>query len=251
MARLQILELPEGSGDDRPPFILVVDQADEATVNALSPSNEGLSSHSAVMQKLTGQTAAEQIGARGILVFADTIDIPANEVPVGPDGYPLKIRIEGDFETFREQVQDEIRKAQVELRDVINNDGIAEFSGPKCQYCGANCSDGRSWDGGDLYACPSCADWRAKLNHHRAELLDALGMDRLRDWDDIRNAARGLRKKTEDLAAKIERVLRLPETPQQGVGAEAFDYLNGYRDATRAALSALVNPADDQSPSDA
>lgn len=36
--------------------------------------------------------------------------------------------------------------------------------GPRCRYCGADCSDGRSWDGGDLYACPPCAEFRARRN---------------------------------------------------------------------------------------
>lgn len=36
-----------------------------------------------------------------------------------------------------------------------------DFTEPRCRYCGADCSDGRSWDGGDLYACPACADRRA------------------------------------------------------------------------------------------
>ena len=35
---------------------------------------------------------------------------------------------------------------------------------PTCRYCGADCSGGRSWDGGDLYACQSCADARATRN---------------------------------------------------------------------------------------
>lgn len=240
MARLQILELPEGAGDDRPPFVLVIDQ--------LPVDDDGAA---ALRRDLSNGDVPALIGARAVLCFDGIIDIPANDVPVDPDGYPLKIRIEPDFQKLHEQVQNEIRKAQGELRQAINGDGIAESSGPKCQYCGADCSDGRSWDGGDLYACPSCAEWRAKLNHHRANLLDALGMDRTRDWDDIRNTAAGLRKKCDDQAAKIERVLRLPETPQQGVDAEAFDYLNGYRDATRAALSALVNPSDDQPAVDA
>jgi hypothetical protein len=36
--------------------------------------------------------------------------------------------------------------------------------GPVCRYCGADCSEGRLWDGGDLYACSACADARAA--HH-------------------------------------------------------------------------------------
>ena len=64
MARLQILELPEGSGDNRPPFLLVVDQADEATADDIArwPSN-----------------IAECTGARHVLVFEGTVNIPAND----------------------------------------------------------------------------------------------------------------------------------------------------------------------------
>ncbi|MCX5598441.1 hypothetical protein OOK29_09850 [Streptomyces phaeochromogenes] len=66
MARLQILELPEGSGDDRPPFLLVVDQWPD-TVSANEP---------AVLE--AWMKMAEQAGARTVLLTEDTIDIPAN-----------------------------------------------------------------------------------------------------------------------------------------------------------------------------
>jgi hypothetical protein len=108
MARLQILELPEGSGDDRPPFVLVVDEmpADEAAFEALR-------------RDLNDGDLAKRIGAQGVLCFETTIDIPANEVPVDPDGYPLKIRVEPDFETLREQVQDEIRNVQADVTRAV------------------------------------------------------------------------------------------------------------------------------------
>lgn len=67
MARLQILELPEGNGDDRPPFGLVVDQADYDSLSSLSAALEGW------------QNLKEQIGARAVLVFEETVDIPAND----------------------------------------------------------------------------------------------------------------------------------------------------------------------------
>lgn len=106
MARLQILELPEGAGDDRPPFVLVVDESSYPTVEAYQAA-EGW-----------WQQLAQQIGARGCIVTDDTIDIPANDVPLDENGQPLflKMHVEGEFEHFREQVQDEIRKAQAELR---------------------------------------------------------------------------------------------------------------------------------------
>ena len=80
MARLQILELPEGAGDDRPPFVLVIDQADEATTASLGPTPppDTLSPLEGA-QRALGVSVAEQIGARAVLVFEDTIDIPAND----------------------------------------------------------------------------------------------------------------------------------------------------------------------------
>ncbi|MBZ6102692.1 hypothetical protein ACH4NO_17960 [Streptomyces olivaceus] len=68
MARLQILELPEGSSDDRPPFLLVVDQV---------PANgDGFE---ALRRDLMDDYLAARTGARAVLVFEDTIDIPAND----------------------------------------------------------------------------------------------------------------------------------------------------------------------------
>jgi hypothetical protein len=230
MARLQILELPEGSGDDRPPFVLVVDQMpkEDAAFEALRCD--------------LGFATAEQLGARAVLVFEETIDIPANDVPVDADGNPLflKLHVEGDFEQFRQQAQEEIRKAQAELREAIGTTGSEGPNGPKCQYCGADCSNGRSWDGGDLYACGSCADWRAKLNQHKTALLEALGMDRTRDWDDIRNAAAGLRKERDAKAAALERVRALDDDPEMmdAQHPDSSGYLHGYRVAISTARRA-------------
>ncbi|MFD5566639.1 hypothetical protein [Streptomyces cadmiisoli] len=100
MARIQILELPtEHHGDDMiTPFVLVFDQVQDP---------EAFTSNMEPFRVLTG--------AKAVLVSEELVEIPANEVPVDPDGYPLKIRVEGDFDTFREQVQDQIRKAQAEI----------------------------------------------------------------------------------------------------------------------------------------
>ncbi|WP_327222994.1 hypothetical protein OG229_02300 [Streptomyces platensis] len=106
MARLQILELPEGAGDDRPPFALVIDQYEPPPY----PGEPEPSPFDGI---------AEKIGARAILVFEETIDIPANEIPVDPGGYPIKVHVEGEFEKFREQVQAEVAKAQAELKGTL------------------------------------------------------------------------------------------------------------------------------------
>jgi hypothetical protein len=72
MARLQILELPEGTGDDRPPFALVIDQYEPPPY----PDEPEPSPFDGI---------AEKIGARAVLIFDDTIDIPANASAEMPD----------------------------------------------------------------------------------------------------------------------------------------------------------------------
>ncbi|WP_055693384.1 hypothetical protein [Streptomyces prasinopilosus] len=77
MARLQILELPEGTNDDRPPFVLVVDEyTPRRFVMGPGQTEQPIDEFDGI---------AEKIGARGILVFEETVDIPANDVPVGFD----------------------------------------------------------------------------------------------------------------------------------------------------------------------
>ncbi|GGV45709.1 hypothetical protein [Streptomyces spectabilis] len=115
MARLQILELPEGAADDRPPFVLIIDQYEDTDVTP------GITQESRLLRY---QGMADQIGARAVLVFEEPIDIPANDVPLDADGHPVKIRVEPDFDQFREQVQDEIAKAQGELAAALRRRGL-------------------------------------------------------------------------------------------------------------------------------
>lgn len=156
MARLQILELPEGSDDDRPPFVLVVDQVprDELAFEALR-------------RDLEDNDIATRTGARGALVFEDTIDIPAN-----------------DTSAYSQQ-------AAEETGATIGN----ALRAAKAQQL----ADERTNIARDM---DRLAKWKD-------ELLDALGMDRTRDWDDIRNAATGIRKQRDTQAEAIERVRQL------------------------------------------
>lgn len=115
MARIQILELPTiygKDGTDETPFVLVIDQVHE---EAFAHLDHGVTIKDDGARTSVHRRLAEQLGARAVLAFEETVEIPANEVPVDPDGYPLKIRVEGDFEQFREQVQQEIAKAQADM----------------------------------------------------------------------------------------------------------------------------------------
>lgn len=71
MARLQILTLPEGAGDDRPPYVLVVDQ--------LPTGDE---KYDALRRDLADNDIVARTGASAALCFEGTIEIPANEAPL-------------------------------------------------------------------------------------------------------------------------------------------------------------------------
>ena len=79
MARLQILQLPAGADDDRPPFVLVIDEA------ATGPDGELLIKASDFV------VAREDIGACDVFLFEETVAIPANE--------PLPLLVKGDAQT--------------------------------------------------------------------------------------------------------------------------------------------------------
>ncbi|WP_331763096.1 hypothetical protein OG571_47200 (plasmid) [Streptomyces sp. NBC_01369] len=110
MARIQILELPEGAGDSQPPFALVVDQV-EPQRYVLGMDQEPL--------MCLWENVAKKLGARAVLVFEETIEIPANEVPIGPDGYPIRLHFEGDFTRLREQAMREIAQIQADMKAAL------------------------------------------------------------------------------------------------------------------------------------
>lgn len=147
MARLQILELPEGSNDDQPPFVLVVDQVprDEAAFEALR-------------RDLNDGDLAQRIGARAVLVFETTINI--------------------------QQVAEEVGSTLGNVTRAVNAQHLAD----------ERTDIARDMD---------------RLVGHKAALLDALGMDRNRDWDDIRNAATRIRKDRDNRAAVADQVRQI------------------------------------------
>jgi len=109
MARLQILELPEAAGDRRPPFVLVVDEC--------VPQRIALGAEASFGDYW--EQLADRIGASGVIVTPETVEIPANEVLIGPDGYPVRMRVEADLTGFDEQVADAITRAQERAREAV------------------------------------------------------------------------------------------------------------------------------------
>jgi hypothetical protein len=74
MTRLQILELPTGPGDDRPQFVLVVDEYMPLRYAI------GIGMEERVVDEFEG--VAEKIGARTVLVFREPVEIPGNTAPM-------------------------------------------------------------------------------------------------------------------------------------------------------------------------
>ncbi|MEU2566614.1 MULTISPECIES: hypothetical protein [Streptomyces] len=141
MARLQILQLPEGVDDNRPPFVLVVDQYVERRYITGLDQPEPVSEFDGI---------AERIGARAVLVFeGETVEIPAN-----------------DTSAYLARTEEQAESERVSERALQAEEKLNAFM-----------------------------DKRYRIESERkAALLDALGMDQTRDWDDILNAARGLRE---------------------------------------------------------
>ncbi|MEU8555955.1 hypothetical protein AB0C80_18465 [Streptomyces anthocyanicus] len=106
MPRIQILPLPEGASDERPPFALVIDQADEATVQSLA---YGVSYDSDNGQRPLREALKADLGARAILCFEDTVEIPANDV----SGYvtpTVNIHVDSLTDVDSAALADEIRR---------------------------------------------------------------------------------------------------------------------------------------------
>lgn len=187
MARLQILELPEGANDDRPPFVLVVDEYEPRRyIMGLDQTQQPIDEFDGI---------AEKIGARGVLVFADTVQIPANDATAYLAAHEPEIRLKlGDRE-----VRDVVASDALRMR-AANQDRI--LAAREARIDAQRLADERTDIARDM----------DRLAKRKNELLDALGMDRTRDWDDIRNAAAGIRKQRDAQAEELEQ-LRAGEEP--------------------------------------
>ncbi|MFF2100971.1 hypothetical protein [Streptomyces sp. NPDC058202] len=180
MARLQILELPEGAGDDRAPFVLVVDQmpTDDAAFDQLRTD-------------LSDDVAA-RIGARAVLAFEGGIEIPANDTSAyrAADQPETRVML-GDREVANVVAPDALRmRVANQDRDLNAREALIDAHRVEADARVAKFVDD---------------SWRIQQERKTA-LLDALGMDRTRDWDDIRNAAAGLRKQRDAQATELEQL---------------------------------------------
>ncbi|MCM8552327.1 hypothetical protein [Streptomyces sp. STCH 565 A] len=228
MARLQILELPEGSNDDRPPFLLIVDQVDDELAEDIARWPDDI---------------AKRTGAQHVLCFPGTVDIPANDT----SAY-FHNTVESGAETERDKLHAELGLAPGQLHSAAlsairgKHANIRELIG-RAEQAEAERDEARQWarhgyEIGQKHCSWSdhgvAPDWLTDgwpphidscehLKHaaeleeaeavrkrvakeQKAALTDALGMDRLRDWDDILNAARGLRTRRDAQAEAIDRV---------------------------------------------
>lgn len=106
MARIQILPLPEGASDERPPFALVIDQADDAILQSLA---YGIAYDSGNGQRTLHEALKADLGAQAILCVEGTIEIPANDTSayVTPT---MVIRVEGDADSGSADLADQIRR---------------------------------------------------------------------------------------------------------------------------------------------
>ncbi|MDX2757897.1 hypothetical protein [Streptomyces europaeiscabiei] len=122
MARLQILELPEGANDDRPPFVLVVDRVDDDLAEEITRWPENI---------------ATRIGARQVLCFPGTIDIPANDTTAYLDAaangtLPVHAPYERAAEASQERTDiardmDRLAKRRDELADALGLDRTGDW----------------------------------------------------------------------------------------------------------------------------
>jgi hypothetical protein len=178
MTRLQILELPEAAGDSRPPYVLVVDEcAPQRVIIGMD--------HGPVRDYW--HEAAEQIGARGVIVTAETVEIPANDVSA----------------EFRAEVQATVSDLYESARRSLSE---SETLGHKLLQRAEHAEAVTAHTKGLMERRTRTLRERAERAEAKLtafgkqdtermdEVTDALGLDRLRDWGEIVEAIKLQRK---------------------------------------------------------
>lgn len=184
MARLQILQLPEGVNDERPPFVLIVDQYQPQRYLM------GLDTDAELVDEFAG--LHQEIGARGVLVFHEPVEIPANAQPAAAVDYP-EPRPDAEIIHAHEQTRLALCDALLLSRDTTWHQ-ITEQAAARQREIATRAQRLHEREG--------------RPDQYKAALTDALGMDRLRDWDDILNAAAGMRRSRRQLETERDEARR-------------------------------------------
>jgi hypothetical protein len=221
MARLQILELPEGTDDVRPPYVLVVDET--------TPQRVVIGMDQGAVPDYW-QRVADAIGARGVIVTAETVEIPANDVSVEfREG--LQQHLGEMYETARRSLSESetlghklLQRAEIAEAVTAQTKGLLERRTRTLRERAEQAEAGRVAADNMLRAVCEVfggphqdpvmkaretlaraenaeAKLQALAEAQQRELVermdaitDALGLDRLRDWDEIVSAIKRQRQ---------------------------------------------------------
>lgn len=217
MPRIQILELPEGADEYRPPFALVVDQQE--------PHRFAVGPNGTDPWRQQWQEFADQIQARGVVVTTETVEIPANDVSaefraglqehVG-ELYESARRSLSESETLGHELLQRAENAEgrsqaMEVQRDRANRRAEQAEAERvaadtmlravCEVFGGPHQDPVVKARETLTRAERAeAKLKAFAEAHHQENLDrmdavtgALGLDRLRDWDEIVEAAKRAR----------------------------------------------------------
>lgn len=219
MARLQILELPEGTDDSRPPFVLVVDESVPQRV-ILGMDHGYVGDY--------WQSVAAQIGARGVIVTPETVEIPANDVSAEVRA-GLQESVEDVYESARQSLSESETLGHQLLQRAENAEGRARAMEVQRDHAHRRAKEAEAgrvaadnalravcevFGGPDRDPVVKARETLARaVRAERSErdlveligesrrsdvermdqVTDALGLDRLRDWDEIVTALRAYR----------------------------------------------------------
>ncbi|WUH94541.1 hypothetical protein OG900_33295 [Streptomyces sp. NBC_00433] len=186
MARLRILELPEGASDERPPFAIVIDEI-----------GEGAEADYLRGDLAETDVAADRIGARCILGFTGTIDIPEADHPV------RMVSVETPADNPEDPFDPRVPETIDTVRDLLGIDmtqGPSDITGVLLTACGqlANSEAARDHlrqETENLRGRSEALEQR--LREVQAAYRDALGLDNDEAIDSLA-AARDMRRDLAD-----------------------------------------------------
>lgn len=236
MARLQILNLPAGAGDDQPPFALVIDQYHpQRYVRGVDQGEPEVVDEFAF--------TADQIGARAVLVFAEPVEIPANEPPLtalSTDGDPGS----GDpelAELVLKTLGIELAPGGIPLAEALHNAcRQLEESEAARKHLRRERADARMWARHGYEIGQKHCGW---VDHGVAPDWLTEG------WPPAFDSCRHL-KEAAELDAALSRVRSLPTKPDAMNAQQEHPgvWLHGYECGVRAARAAAV-PRDEEASS--